>query len=393
MAISHSVKMLSVLVSSSLFISACGGGGGDSSGPSQPAQPNTPSSPTSPPDKPTGGTAEAVLTNDAQAALLANNEFSLARSSCGLGGLTIDNELNAIAIKHANYIKYVLALSTPTTFNPHFESQIANNVSVTGKNNPFFSGESFSERLKAASFSNTNYGVTENIAQTNYYSSAGTIIKPEVAATSMAKSLLAAPYHLRSLMLPSSSAIGTSVVSYTPYNKPVANNQGFVLVTHGSATAKTQNPTVTGTFTYPCQDTSNVVTALYNETPDPVKGTGRNLATDPIGHPIYIHIPSAKTIKVSNVKFVDMKRNITVPISLLDHDNDPHQRTAYQLPNNEAFILPLTDNLKSCEIGNRQGGNCGLNGDTPYRVSFDVLVDNKNLETKSFTFTTGKVSY
>lgn len=31
MAISHSVKMLSVLVSSSLFISACGGGG-DSSG-------------------------------------------------------------------------------------------------------------------------------------------------------------------------------------------------------------------------------------------------------------------------------------------------------------------------------------------------------------------------
>ena len=393
MAISHSVKMLSVLVSSSLFISACGGGGDSSSGSQPPAQPNVPTLPTSPPDKPTDEKVEAVLTNDAQAALLANNEFSLARTSCGLGGLTIDNELNAIAIKHANYIKHVFANATPTTFNPHFENQITNHASVTGNSNPFFSGESFSERLRAASFSNTNYGVTENIAQTNYYSSAGTLIKPEIAATSMAKSLLAAPYHLRSLMLPSSSVIGTGLVSYNPYNKPVANYQGFVLVTHASATQKTQNTTVSGTFTYPCQNSSNVVTALYNETPDPVKGTGRNLATDPIGHPIYIHIPSAKTIKVSNVKFVDMKRNITVPISLLDHDNDPHQRTAYQLPNNEAFILPLTDNLKSCEIGNRQGGNCGLNGDTPYRVSFDVLVDNKNLETKSFTFTTGKVSY
>ena len=392
MAIYKSVKMLSVLVSSSVFISACGGGD-SSSGSQPPAQPHVPTLPTSPPDKPTDGKVEAVLTNHAQAALLANNEFSLARTSCGLGGLTIDNELNAIAIKHANYIKYVFDNATPTTFNPHFESQITNHASVTGNSNPFFSGESFSERLRAASFSNTNYNVTENIAQTNYYSSAGTLIKPEIAATSMAKSLLAAPYHLRSLMLPSSSVIGTGLVSYNPYNKPVANYQGFVLVTHASATPKTQNTTVPGTFTYPCQNSSNVVTALYNETPDPVKGTGRNLATDPIGHPIYIHIPSAKIIKVSNVEFVDLKRNIKIPTSLLDHDNDPHERTAYQLPDNEAFILPLTDNLKSCEIGNRQGGNCGLNGDTPYRVSFDVLVDNKNLERKSFTFTTGKVSY
>ena len=100
-------------------------------------------------------------------------------------------------------------------------------------------------------------------------------------------------------------------------------------------------------------------------------------------------------IKVSNIKFRDTQRNTNIPIQLIDFDNDPYVNTNYALPANEAFILPLTDALKSCEVNRaaNQSQQCGLYGNTKYQVSFDILVDDKNLESKSFTFTTGKVNY
>jgi hypothetical protein len=106
-------------------------------------------------------------------------------------------------------------------------------------------------------------------------------------------------------------------------------------------------------------------------------------------------MPSATKIKVSNIKFRDTQRNTNVPIQLIDFDNDPYVNTNYALSANEAFILPLTDALKSCEVNRaaNQSQQCGLYGNTKYQVSFDILVDNKNLESKSFTFTTGKVNY
>lgn len=165
------------------------------------------------------------------------------------------------------------------------------------------------------------------------------------------------------------------------------------MVSHASATQATKDNTVSGIFTYPCQDVTGTVTALYNETPDPVKYTGRNLRVDPIGQPVYISMPSASKIKVSNVKFHDVQRNIDVPIQLLDFDNDPYVNTNYELPANEAFILPITDALKSCEKGTKKGGNCGLYGNGEYKVSFDILVDGANLETKQFTFKIGRVNY
>ncbi|WP_250162553.1 hypothetical protein [Psychrobacter sp. WY6] len=81
--------------------------------------------------------------------------------------------------------------------------------------------------------------MTENIAQSIHYSSAGNLIRSDVVAGSMAKSLLAAPYHLRSLMMPSASVTGAGVVIYKPYNKEAANNQGYVLVNHAAATQAT----------------------------------------------------------------------------------------------------------------------------------------------------------
>lgn len=406
-------KNLATVLFLTVFLAACGGGGSDSTPISNDSSDKSPGEVvpeliTSPPlrstpddqagkptDTPPVDTGSEPTENDTQAALSANNEFSLARTSCGLGGLSVDTALDNIAIRHANYIKYVFANSSPTSFNAHVENEISNASSVTGKNNPFFSGLSFEDRLINANYLNARYGVTENIAQSVYYSSAGDFWSSDVVASSMAKSLLSAPYHLRSLMLPASSLVGTGMVSYKPDGKNPTTNRGYVLVSHASGTKMTKDKTVSGIFTYPCQDVTGTVTALYNETPDPVKNTGRNLRTDPIGQPVYISMPSATKIKVSNIKFRDLQRAQDVPIQLLDYDNDPYLNTDYALPANEAFILPITDALNSCEAkrSTTQSQQCGLYGNTQYQVSFDVLVDNRALEKQSFTFTTGKVNY
>ncbi|MFT5097583.1 MULTISPECIES: CAP domain-containing protein [Psychrobacter] len=388
-------KNLAAVIFLTAFLTACGGSGG-SGGDSDGSTNNTTPKPTPPvasPDDTSTDKPNDQTDNEAKAALIANNTFSLARTSCGLSGLSADTALDNVAIQHAKYIKHVFANSTPTAFSPHYENKIADIANVTGDNNPFFSGVSFTDRLLQANYGNAQYGVTENIAQSVYYSSAGNIIGSDIVAGAMAKSLLAAPYHLRSLMLPGSSLTGTGMVTYKPYGKDTTNNQGYILVNHASATKASKDNTVAGIFTYPCQGVSGTVTALYNETPNPVKGTGRDLRADPIGQPIYVSMPAAQTIKLSNIKFHDVQRNIDVPTELLDYGQDPHKNTVYELPANEAFILPITDNLKSCKITTKKDQNCGLHGESEYRVSFDVLVDNRTLKQQSFSFSTGKVNY
>ena len=396
MTFNSSAKKMATLVFSTIVLTACGGGS-DSSSSSESANNPTPPKPTLPISPPTTNTgindSNVESNNHSQAALTAANIISLERQSCALGGLAVDETLNKVAVQHANYIQYVYANSTPRTFSAHHENQIDDIKSVTGRNNPFFSGINFQDRLLKVNYPNLAYGTTENIAHTIYYSSVDNVVAPEDAARSMARSLLAAPYHLRSLMIPSLSVTGTSLTTYTPYGKEASKNQGFVLVNNSAATKATANKSIAGLFSYPCGGVTNTNTALYNESPDPVAGSGRNLRTDPIGQPIYIHMPSAKKIEVSNVKLHDVHRNISITTQLLDHRQDPHKGTTYELPANEAFILPITDALKSCEMGSKKGKNCGLYANSDYEVSFDVLVDNKTLETKQFTFKTGQVNY
>ena len=391
-----SQKKLAGMFLLTALLSACGGGGGSDTSSPESTPPIIP--PSNTPEEPSNEIPDdqgdnVVGANDTQAALIASNAFSLARTSCGLSGLSVDTALDDIAIQHANYMKYAFANSSPTVFNAHYENKIEDIADVTSTNNPFFGGLDFSDRLLNADYSNARFGATENIAQSTYFSSAGNLFSSEVMAKSMAKSLLSAPYHLRSLMLPSSSVTGTGMVTYTPHNKDAANNKGYVLVNHAAGTQASSNRTVEGVFTYPCEGVTDTVTALYNETPDPVKHTGRDLRVDPIGQPIYVNVPSAQTINVSNVKFHDIERNIDVPVELLDYRQDPYQNTANALPANEAFILPITDNLKSCNMTSRSGTNCGLYGNSNYRVSFDVLIDNNTTERKSFSFKTGAVNY
>ena len=335
---------------------------------------------------------DSASDHNKNAASIANNEINLARTSCGLSALSADSKLESMATQHANYIHYVFANSTPTLFNAHSQRQIDNIAKVTGRNNPFFTGDELKERLQSADYKNIAYGVAENIAQSSYYHSLGEIVAPDVATISMIKSLLAAPYHLRALMIPNSSVTGTGVVAFKPYDKDANTYQSYALVNYAAATKTSKDVSYNGIFTYPCQGVTDTVTALYNETPDPFRGQ-RNLQANPIGQPIYINVPTAKTITISNISFYDVARDREVPTQLLDTEQDPYRNTSYELPANEAFILPLTDNLKSCEHRPKIGQNCGLYGNSHYRVSFDIMLDNKAVVNKTFTFTTGEVDY
>lgn len=415
MIFNTSRKGLPIILFSTVLLSACGGGSDSDSSdastqpiiqsepdefvvPSKSNEPVVQPKPSEPDIVLPVGDAEVNISsvdnkNYNQAALVGSNLISRQRQRCGLGGVEYDEELTRIATQHAQYIQYVFSNTTPTTFNAHYENEIADIKNSTGTNNPFFSGVTFEDRLLKASYPTLAYGVTENIAQTTYFNSAGKVISPEHASRAMTKSLLAAPYHLRVLMTPNLSQTGSGMVAYKPHNKAADKNQGYVFVNASAAIESSKSSDVDGLFTYPCANVTDTNTALYNESPSPVKGTGRDLRTDPIGQPIYIGMPAAKTISVNNIKFHDIQRNVNVPTDLIDHRQDPHKGTTYELSKNEAFILPITDALNSCETGSKEGENCGLYGNSEYKVSFDVLVDNKTLETKQFTFKTGNVNY
>ncbi len=390
MAFNITNKNLYAVVFTSLFLTACGGGGGGSSDTST----STSQSETLLEQEQEGLAPSPVnngadITNSETAALTASNEFSIARSSCGLGGLSLDPELEDIAVQHTNYIKYAYANATPYDLNPHYERTEINAANATGVNNPFFTGEDFRDRLLSAEYNHSRYGVTENIAQVIYESSNGVFDTTENVGSYMARMLLAAPYHLRSLMTPALDVTGSGVTTYTPYNSSAVNYKGYILVNHAAITERTNGMTVGGVFTYPCEGVTNTVTALYNETPDPVIHTGRDLREDPIGQPIYVNIPTANIATISNIKFHDVARGFDVPVQLIDYRADPFENEVYELLDNEAFILPLTDDLRSCSASRQENQNCGLHPFSDYRVSFDVLIDNEILESKSFTFRTG----
>ena len=405
-------KGLTSILFAALFVAGCGGGGSDGTTASPQAPQNPPTAPTTPaepdrteqPDELNVGLPQVdnqvdissvQSQNYPQAALAGSNTLSLARQSCGLSGLSNNEALGQIATQHALYIQHVFANSTPNFFNAHTEGSIAGIESVTGNNNPFFTGVSFQERLLEAAYPDLRYGVVENIVQTNSFDSSGKITSPEFAAQAMAKSLLAAPYHLKSLVLPYLSQTGSGMVAYTPFGKDANTNQGYVFVNTSSGSADSVDNRITatdGVLTYPCAGVTDTNTALYNESPSPVANTGRDLATDPIGQPVYIRIPTADSIKVSNITFHDIERNSDVPVTLIDSEQDPNPNTSYALAQNEAFILPITDDLSSCTDTRLNRSNCGLHGNTEYEVSFDIMVDGSDMMTKQFTFTTGAVN-
>lgn len=407
---SVSSSVLTSIIFSSILLTACGGGGSSDNNTAKsdaPTQPEVtlPAKPVVPPavkpielEKPTVEPAEPPIKNDMEkraeelrAGLAVDNFLSLQRQACGIGGYTYDDKLAEISYKHSNYLSYLFSNVNLGGVNQHQEDTYQNYEHVSGPKNPFFMGVTLGDRVKAAKYSELSFSSSENIVRRTQRNFNGVRPAPEDIGISMARALLSAPYHLRTLVDPNFVKSGSNVSMYTPSGTDPKTTFGHILTSTGASKNNSDTVKLSGITTYPCAATTDTNTALYDESPNPTKGTGRNLRTDPIGQPIHVKMWSAKTIKISNIKITDVARKIDVPVEVIDYNNDPHKNTDYQLPDNEAFIMPITDSLNSCEAGNRK--NCGLYGNSKYAVSFDVMVDNKDLQKKSFTFSTGNVNY
>lgn len=407
---SVSSSVLASIIFSSIVLTACGGGGSSGNHTAKPSTPTAPevtlpAQPIGPsaakptkPEKPSIKPVESPTETDIEkkseglrAGLAVDNFLSLQRQACGIGGYTYDDKLAEISYKHSNYLSYLFSHVNLGGVNPHQEDTYQNYEHLSGPKNPFFMGATLEDRVKTAKYSELSFSASENIVQRTERNSNGISTTPEEAGINMARGLLSAPYHLRTLVNPNFVNSGSNVSMYTPSGTDPKSSFGYILTSTGASKPNAAPTNLSGITTYPCAATTGTNTALYDESPNPTKGTGRNLRTDPIGQPIHVKIWSAKTIKVSNIKVTDVARKIDIPVAVIDYNNDPYKNTDYQLPDNEAFIMPITDSLNSCETGTRK--NCGLYGNSKYAVSFDVMVDNRELQKKSFTFSTGDVNY
>lgn len=321
---------------------------------------------------------------------VATSIFNAERKGCGLGTLADDKRLTDVSRMHSSYLQYLYTNVAVNGVNAHTEPKLKGYETVSGDGNPFFTGNTFYERLETAKQLTGNNIFSENISEKRAYTFDGLVDDPNTAVKGFARGLLSAPYHMMTLLDHRLQYTGSSFTAYTPANGDAKLSKGYVFVSTSSGDITVPSTFKGDTVIYPCEGTTGVATALWSELPSPVEGTGRNLRTDPIGQPIFISMPDAKEIKVSNIKFHDEVRNEDVPTNLLDFSQDPHKGTSHELDKNKAFILPITDNVVSCPKTYQQ--NCGLHPNTKYKVSFDVLVDNKTLNKQSFSFTTGKTN-
>ena len=313
------------------------------------------------------------------------------RQACGFGQLQRNEALMALSEQHAKYIQHVFvqAGAMPKHYAPHSEQPVSGFIGVTGAQNPYYTGEDLLARIQAANYQHRDNIVGESIGTRLLYESTGlSELNTGQVTSEMLTALLAAPYHLATLLSSAFNQNGTSLISFVPHHKDYTKARGFILVTTNGASEKLTLPDKL--LTYPCRGSHNTARMLDNESPNPVQGLGRDLRADPVGQPVYITYPAAKKIQVSRIRFIDTRTQQAVPTYLLDATSDPHKNTAAELPANSAFIIPLTDSFSNCAAQGRSvHNNCGLNANTRYRVGFTVQVDDGKTLQRSIDFTTG----
>lgn len=407
---------LSVIAMVSATLMACGGGGGSnptsSSTSTKPSEPSPTSQDTTinttntnKPLTPILGVSEASQLIDKTASLAVLNEWNMRRMQCGIQAVKPQDNLQDASNQHAAYLAYLYAKAQIQGYgyNGHGEHEDRNYIHVTGKKNPYYRGIKPRDRAKSAGY--LYLMLTENLSKSwSYSSSLGHFQENTDHAVGMLNGLLAAPYHLAGLMDSRWTQGAASLIAYTPYKTDSKKNRGYILETMAGIHRDDANHHTTiqgingdGIITYPCEGVKNTQTALYSESPNPFQGT-RDLSINPIGQPIWINHPTANNIVVTNVKFFDTQRNISLKTHELTKDNDPNEH----LRANEMFIIPLTDDIarNSCDAnelklfrGSFKANSCGLYPNTKYQVSFDISVDGKPKTSHSFTFRTGKTNY
>ncbi len=280
-----------VAMASVAFLTACGGGG--SGGSSTPAPAPTP--PVS--------TASSLITTVGPATYtgelaIAFNLINAERSRCAFGLLSQNAQLDTAAAAHA---RYVVTNSSAANFH----------VEVAGQ--PGFTGATVTDRVKAAGY---NAG---SVTEVGALGKGGNAVRI----------LLSAPYHLAALMR-SYRDIGIGMQDTTSAEFPVFNaDLGYQTV------AAPQLLSSTDVSTYPCAGTTDVKPALFGESPNPVPG--RDLATNPIGSPIYVAVRDGNSLAITSAAMIKLSNGASVPLrAAVTAANDPHK----MLASHQGFVAP-----------------------------------------------------
>lgn len=332
-------------------LTACGGGGGNGttdSSSNQTASTGTVSY-VAPPV--TASTTPIITASPATPSsynaeeLAAFNRFNSHRSTCGFGYLEQNTTLDTSALNHIQWMVYNNTVSH-------------NEVAGT----PGFTGRTSSLRMQAAGYTGgTSYGEVLT---------GGTNMALTGLGLASARRLLAAPYHLQSSMQ-GYREIGFAVRSGGPIGSGAditysgsANVAWMVADMAASSTKLYQVQADSDVLTYPCNGITDVDFEVTAESPNPV--SGRNLATNPIGHPIFVQAKSGQTLVISSVTITGPSGSVAL-LSTMTSSNDPNSL----LGSHQAFVIPSTS----------------LTANTTYTVAMSGTRDG-NAFSKNFTFTT-----
>lgn len=270
------------------------------------------------------------------------NLLNAERSRCGFGYLTQNTLVDAAARSHADWqlINWI---------NSHYESS-----GTTG-----YTGYNGGNRIQYQGYTNL-LGYGDNIGMRT-----GTNSKTGYGVESI-RGLLSAPFHSRSL-LGYFRDVGFGV-----RNNVDAGSANFGVVSQinlaYSSTGGKQQPASEEVITYPCQGTTGVNYRLRNESPNPVPG--RDLSTNPLGHPVVIRVHDNNSLSVTSVTMTSTSTNVGVTLRSVAQTraDDTNHFFTY----NEAYVIP----------------DAPLAQNTTYRVT--IIGTNASVPfSKTFTFTTG----
>lgn len=282
--------------------------------------------------------------------LVAYNTFNKARVSCGFGYLQQNLNLDNAALNHV-----VWGLKNNIFQHPETPGTTA------------YTGTGPWDRMLAAGYlQGTGSWQWGEVLATDYSIHAGFGLTGAVR-------LMGAPYHLAGLM-GSNSEIGISVKTGGPIGSRAdiefAGSSPAVNIVANMAANNTypaQHQAAAVVLTYPCEGVVGTSTALYQESPNPIPS--RNLATHPIGQPIFVQVLKGQILVITSSAIVKTADSSPVPLAVtLTSVNDSN---AHVLPS-QAILIP----------------NAPMAANTQYTVTMKGT-NNGALFLKNFTFTTG----
>ncbi|MDT8992864.1 hypothetical protein RQP54_18465 [Curvibacter sp. APW13] len=275
---------------------------------------------------------------------LAFNLITSERSRCGFGTVAQDTHIDAAAGAHAIW-------QLKNQYISHSED---GNAYPTG-----FTGTTADDRVTFQGYANLGAARDFYSVRTGDGTKAG-------FATLAARKLLSAPFHLEGLM-DGWRDIGLAVKNHVDAG---SGSAAVFLQVNGAytASASKQLQASDSVLTYPCQGSTGLNYQLTAETPNPVPG--RNLATNPLGHPVLIKVRDGNALSITSATMVSVPGNASV--TLRSASQTRSDDTSGIFSSSEAYVIP----------------DAPLSPSTTYQVT--ITGTNASVPfTKTFTFTTG----